>query len=161
MMPGAEVILVGMGATLCIDLWASFLARVFGVRSLNYCLLGRWVLHMREGRVVHASIAASAPKPYECPVGWTAHYSIGIGLAMAFVMLARDGWLERPVLLPALAYGVATVVVPFLTMQPAFGLGIAGSKTPSPWKARLKSVMTHSVFGIGLWVSALLLSRVR
>ena len=44
-------------------------------------------------------------------------------------------------------------------MQPSFGLGIAASKTPHPNKARLKSLMTHTVFGVGLYVWAYLLSH--
>ena len=62
------------------------------------------------------------------------------------------GWLERPTLLPALVFGVVTVAMPWLVMQPSFGLGIAASKAPKPAQARLKSLMTHTVFGIGLYL---------
>jgi hypothetical protein len=58
-------------------------------------------------------------------------------------------------LLPALLYGIGTVVFPFFIMQPSFGLGIAASRTPNPTQARLKSLATHTVFGIGLYVCAL------
>ena len=155
-----DAILIGLGATLLIDLWALFLKRAFSIRSLDYCLLGRWVLYVPHGKIVHAQIAATAPKPHECTVGWTTHYLIGTAFALLFVLLASDSWLARPTLLPALAFGIATVVVPFFTMQPSFGLGIAASKTPHPNKARLKSLTTHTVFGVGLYVSAILLSRV-
>jgi hypothetical protein len=147
-------VLIGLGATLLIDLWALLLRRVFGVQSLNYCLLGRWVLHIADGRVVHQNIATAAAKPHECPVGWTVHYSIGATFAVAFVRLVSARWLETPTLLPALAFGAATVLVPFLTLQPAVGLGIASSKTPAPARARLRSLATHSVFGVGLWLFA-------
>jgi hypothetical protein len=153
-------VLIGVGATLLIDLWAVFLRRVFGVRSLDYCLLGRWVLHMPSGKIMHQSIATTAAKRYECAAGWTTHYLIGIGFAILFVILASDVWLERPTLLPALAFGVVTVLVPFFTLQPSFGLGLAASKTAQPTRARLKSLMTHTVFGVGLYISAYLLSRV-
>jgi DUF2938 family protein len=152
-------ILMGVGATLLIDLWAVFLRRTFDVRSLDYCLLGRWVLHIRHGTIMHESISATAPKRHECTVGWTTHYLIGIGFALFFVLLASDGWLARPTLLPALAFGVVTVLVPFFTMQPAFGLGIAASRTPHPNRARLKSLTTHTIFGVGLFISAYLVSR--
>ncbi|MBA3260744.1 MAG: DUF2938 family protein [Gemmatimonadales bacterium] len=36
-----------------------------------------------------------------------------------------------------------------------FGLGIAASRTPNPTQARLKSLVTHTVFGVGLYVCAL------
>ncbi|MNC95445.1 hypothetical protein D3C83_125650 [compost metagenome] len=53
-----------------------------------------------------------------------------------------------------MAFGLATVLVPYLVMQPAFGLGIAASRTKNPGAARLKSLMTHAIFGLGLFVSA-------
>lgn len=154
------VIAIGLGATLCIDLWAQFLKRAFGVRSLDYCLLGRWVLYMPQGVFVHESIAKTPAKRHECTAGWLAHYSIGAGFALVFVLLKGSEWLANPTLLPALAFGIATVIVPFFTMQPAFGLGVAASKTPSPNTARLKSLSTHAVFGLGLHAWALLVASV-
>jgi hypothetical protein len=153
-------VLVGLGATALIDLWALFLRRGFGIPSLDYCLLGRWLLHMPEGTIVHRSIAAAERKRHECALGWAAHYLIGTAFALVFVFLMSGRWLERPALLPALAFGVATTLVPYLIMQPSFGLGVAASKTPNPGRARLKSLMTHTVFGVGLYLSALLLSRI-
>ena len=46
-------------------------------------------------------------------------------------------------------------------MQPGMGAGIAASKTPKPNAARLRSAMTHTVFGLGLYASALLASRIQ
>jgi hypothetical protein len=148
-------IIVGMGATLIVDLWNLFLKRTFGIRSLNYCLLGRWILHMPEGTFGHATILGAPEKPFECTVGWIAHYTTGIMLALVFVVLASGDWLAQPTLLPALLYGIGTVAFPFFIMQPSFGLGIASSRTPKPTQARLKSLMTHAVYGIGLWLCAL------
>jgi Protein of unknown function (DUF2938) len=62
--------------------------------------------------------------------------------------------------LPALLFGVGTVLVPFLLMQPSFGLGIAASRAPNPTQARLRSLMAHTAFGVGLYVSAVGLSYV-
>jgi len=72
---------VGIGATLLMDLWNLFLKRAFGIPSLNYCLLGRWVGHMAGGTFRHARIATAKPKRHECTIGWVSHYSIGMGLA--------------------------------------------------------------------------------
>ena len=103
----------------------------------------------------HASITAAPRKPFECTVGWVAHYTIGVAFALVFVALTSGDWQSRPHLLPALLYGVGTVVFPFFIMQPSFGLGIAASRTPKPMQARLKSLATHTVFGLGLYVCAL------
>ena len=148
-------IAIGIGATLVMDLWNLFLKRTFSIPSLSYCLLGRWLCHMPAGTFRHANITAAPPKPFECTVGWIAHYATGVVFALGFVVLASGDWLARPTLLPALLYGIGTVVFPFFIMQPSFGLGIAASRTPKPTQARLKSLATHTVFGVGLYVCAL------
>ena len=145
---------IGIGATLLMDLWNLFLKRAFSIPSLNYCLLGRWLRHM-PGTLRHASIAAAQEKPLECVVGWIAHYTTGVAFALVFVVLVAGEWVTRPTLAPALLFGIATVVFPFLILQPSLGLGVASSKAPKPAQARLKSLATHTVFGIGLYVCAL------
>ena len=142
------------------DLWNLFLKRAFHIPSLNYCLLGRWLRHIPGGTFRHASIQAAAPKPLECEVGWIAHYSIGVVFALGFVLLVSPGWLVRPTLLPALLYGIVTVVFPFFILQPSLGFGIASSRASRPAQARLKSLATHTVFGLGLYVCALAWSYV-
>ena len=155
-----HALFVGVGATVVIDLWGQFLKRLFGISSLSNCLLGRWILYMPSGTFMHRGIANTAAKRHECTVGLAAHYGIGIAFALAFVLIAGTGWLAAPTLFPALLFGLVTVVVPYFTLQPAFGLGIAASRTPAPNRARVKSLSTHLWFGIGLYLSALLLRQV-
>ena len=150
---------IGVGASLLMDAWNLFLKRAFGVPSLNYCLLGRWFLHMPEGTFFHSSIAAAPPRRLECAAGWVAHYTIGVVLALVFLALAPGDWLARPTVLPALLYGIGTMVFPLFVLQPCLGLGIASSKTPKPAQARLKSLATHVVFGVGLYLCAVALSH--
>jgi hypothetical protein len=99
--------------------------------------------------------------PGERLIGWTAHYLIGI--AFAFVLLASWGmdWVHHPTIGPALIVGLGSVAAPFLLMQPGMGAGIAASRTPNPSAARLRSVTTHTVFGVGLYVAAWLVSLLR
>lgn len=146
--------LLGIAATATMDLWNLFLLRAFSIPSLDYCLLGRWLLHMPGGTFRHVAIARAEPRPGECVLGRFAHYSIGIGLAIAFVALTRGAALERPRLLPAIAFGLVTVAFPFFVMQPCLGLGVASAKAASPTRARLKSLASHAAFGIGLYGSA-------
>ena len=142
-------------ATLFMDLWNLFLKRAFGIPSLNYCLLGRWIRHIPSGTVRHASIGAAASKRHECPVGWIAHYSIGIVFAIGFVVLVSPRWLAPPSFPMPLLFGIATVVFPFFILQPSLGFGVAGSRTPNPMHARMKSLATHTMFGVGLYLCAL------
>ena len=75
------------------------------------------------------------------------------------VILEGMAWLSAPRLLPALAFGVATVVFPFFIMQPGMGLGVAASRAPRPWLARFHSVVTHAVFGLGMHATAVVLQK--
>jgi hypothetical protein len=157
----ALAIAVGLGATLFMDLCAILLNRLFNVPLPNMCLVGRWVRHMPEGTFKHAGIAKAPPKSSECVVGWIAHYVIGAIFAVVLVLLVSPAWLQRPTILPALVFGVVTVAVPFLVMHPSFGMGVAASKTPNPTQARLRSLTNHGLFGLGLYLAALLLSAIR
>lgn len=145
---------LGLGATLAMDLWNQLLKRAFGIPSLDLRLLGRWLLHMPSGTFSHARIGAAAPQRFERAVGWLAHYSIGVALAVGFVLIAPGGWSARPTLLPAFAWGLVTVVFPFFLMQPALGLGVASARAPKPWAARAKSLASHAAFGLGLYLAA-------
>ena len=153
-------ITVGIGATLVMDSWGLFLKRTFNIPAPNYCFVGRWLRHMPEGTFRHNSIAAATQKPAECIVGWIAHYATGVVFALALLLLASPRWLQEPTLLPALLLGLATVVAPLFVMQPSFGLGFAGSKMPNPAQTRLRSLMNHAVFGLGLYISALVLNPI-
>lgn len=147
-------VVIGMGATLLMDAWNLLLKRAFRIGSLDYCMLGRWVLHM-PATLRHVSIAAAAKRPNECAVGWILHYSIGVSLALIFVLLQAGDWLKGPTLPSALVFGLVTVVFPLFVLQPALGLGIASAKAAKPLQARLKSMGTHLVFGLGLYLVAL------
>ena len=150
----AAPIAIGIGATALMDVWNTLLRRVFRIPSLNYCMLGRWLRHMPRA-FRHSGIGSAPRKAGECTVGWLAHYSIGISLTTVFLQMTSGEWLSHPTLLPALLFGIVTVVFPFFVMQPAFGLGLASSRAPRPWQARLKSMATHTVFGLGLYGSAM------
>jgi hypothetical protein len=150
----AHAIVIGVGATAVMDLWAAFLWRSFRVPSLDFALLGRWIGHFPRGRFRHASIAQAAPVKYERLIGWSAHYSIGVMFAALLLALWGLEWLNRPTLIPPLTVSSVTLVAPFFVMQPAMGAGIAASRTPRPNVARLRSVATHTVYGVGLYASA-------
>lgn len=155
-------ILMGVGATLFMDAYAVILRRFFNIPSLDYRLLGRWIGSFRKGIFFHKSILQTESVTNEKLIGWMAHYGIGITFAILLLLLLLFiygiNWLEDPTLFPAIFIGLSTTVAPFFMMQPAFGFGIAASKTPNPRIARIRSLCTHLVYGIGLYFSALLIS---
>ena len=87
-------IVVGLGATLFMDIWALLLTRAFGIPSANYCLVGRWLCHMPAGKFMHVSIANAPQKRGECTVGWIAHYVIGALYGWRSLALCRAAGLR-------------------------------------------------------------------
>lgn len=152
----ARVVLVGIGATVVMDVWTQTLKRL-GVPTLDYALIGRWAGHLGSGTFAHASIRQATAIPGERLLGWVIHYAVGIAFAALLVAVAGWPWLHAPSLMPALAVGMATVAAPLLIMQPAMGAGFMASKTPTPLKNCLRSLATHTVFGLGLYLSATLI----
>jgi DUF2938 family protein len=147
-------IVIGVGATLTMDLWAALLRR-FGIPSLNFAFLGRWIGHLPRGRWLHENIARTAPVRGELLIGWCTHYAIGISFSALLLLTFGLSWARSPTLSPALFIGVVTVLAPLLVLQPALGAGIASSKTPRPVFNTFKSLITHTVFGVGLFLTAL------
>ena len=144
---------IGIGATAVMDLWGIVRKPLLGIAPPNYGLVGRWIGHMTHGRFHHDSIAASSPVRGEYIIGWTIHYLIGVAFAGLLVGIWGRPWIEQPTIGPALAVGIGTVAAPFLLMQPGMGAGIAASRTPRPASARLQSLITHAVFGVGLYAT--------
>jgi hypothetical protein len=149
-----NVVLIGIGATGVMDLWCLIRQSLLRVAMPNYGLVGRWIAHMPRGRFRHNSIKDSAAVRGEAILGWLTHYLVGITFAAMLVAIWGMAWIELPTIAPALAVGVGSVTAPFLLMQPGMGAGIAASRTPHPASARLQSLITHIVFGCGLYLAA-------
>jgi hypothetical protein len=151
-----STLLIGAAATAAIDLWSVARRRLLDVPPPDYGMVGRWLAHMvLSGRFRHDRIAAAPPVRAERLAGWTAHYLIGIAFAALLPLVWGPEWLRQPTLVPALLVGVGTVAAPLLLMQPGMGAGIAASRTPRPAAARLQSLVTHTIFGLGLYAAAL------
>lgn len=149
-----NAILLGAGGTALMDIWGAIRQPLFGFPRLDNGLVGRWFGHMARGRFVHLSIAAAPPIHRERVIGWAMHYLIGITFAALLLGVWGLAWLRQPTPGPALTTGIVTVVGPFLLMQPGMGAGIAASRTPRPAMARIQSLITHALFGVGLYLTA-------
>ena len=120
-------LVIGAGATAVMDLWTLVRARLLGGRMPDYEWLGRW-------------LAASPALAHARAIGWTAHYLIGMVFAGVLLAIWGVEWARQPTLAPALIVGIGSVAAPIL-------IGTA----------RLQSVVTHAVFGLGLYTAAWLL----
>lgn len=150
-----DAVLIGGGATIFMDIVALLRHRLFGIPSLDYAMVGRWLGHLPRGTLVHRPIGKSAPIRSETALGWAAHYLIGIAFAAVFLSVAGEAWFDQTPLWAPLMFGVLTVLIPFLVLQPCLGAGIAARRTPQPHVARRRSLFAHASFGLGLWVAGL------
>ncbi|WP_342650576.1 DUF2938 domain-containing protein [Pseudomonas sp. REB1044] len=148
---------IGIGATVVMDLWSLILKRL-GVATLDFAMVGRWAGHLLKGRFKHTAIAKAESVRRERWVGWVIHYAVGVMFSVVLVSVMGTGWLLTPTLGPALVVGVVTVVAPLCILQPAMGAGFFASKTPTPLVNCIKSLITHLVFGAGLFLSAQVLA---
>jgi len=153
-----SAVFIGLGATLTFDLWGLCLKHAFKIAPSNICLVGRWLLYMPDGIFFHTNILSIPRKSAECAVGWITHYLIGITFAIIFVAMVSNSWLQSPTPIPAIVFGIVTVLAPLFIMQPSFGFGLAASKMSNPTQARLRSLMNHAAFGMGLYIFGLLLN---
>jgi hypothetical protein len=147
------MVVIGTGATLVMDAWMLFRSRVLRIPAQGYGLVGRWLAGLARGRFRHERIAASPAVRGELLIGWVAHYLIGIAFAGVLLALWGIDWARHPTLAPALIVGVGTALAPFLVMQPGMGAGFFASRTPRPNAARLQTLVTHAVFGLGLYAA--------
>lgn len=148
-----STLFIGTGATIILDLWSITRQRVLGIPAPNYGLVGRWIAYMPQGKFRHNRITATKPVRGEQMVGWTAHYLIGIAFAAILTGVWGPDWVYQPTLAPALIVGIGTVLAPFLLMQPGMGAGFFASRQPKPSSARIQSLVTHTVFGLGLYIA--------
>lgn len=149
-----RAIFIGIGATAVLDAWSEFLSRAFKVPAPVYAMVGRWLGYFPRGKFAHQSIAKADPIKGEAILGWSAHYIIGIAYAGLLLAIVGLDWARAPTVLPALIFGIVSVLAPFFVIQPGMGAGIAASKMTNPNAARLRSLANHAVFGAGLFVTA-------
>jgi len=135
----ASTLVIGTGATLVMDGWGLARKRLLGMPAMDYGLVGRWLAYLPRGRFRHERIAAMPPVRGERLIGWTAHYLTGVAFAGVLLALWGIDWARNPTLAPALIVGIGSVAAPFLMMQ-----------------ARVQSLVTHAVFGIGLYAAGCL-----
>ncbi|HEX6637241.1 MAG TPA: DUF2938 domain-containing protein [Steroidobacteraceae bacterium] len=146
-----NILITGLVATAVMDLWGLVRKPLLGWAVADYRFVGRWVSGFSRGQFRHEAIGRSQDRHGEVAIGWVAHYLLGLVFAALLLAIVGADWIRRPALMPAMLFGLITVLVPFLVMQPAMGAGYAASRTPRPTAARLQSLVTHAIFGLGLY----------
>lgn len=148
--------MIGIVATVLMDIWAAIAKHVFRLPTADWAMVGRWFGHMPRGVLLHPAISSAAPIRNEIVLGWIGHYVIGVCYGLAYLYIVQVVLSGVPTLVSALGFGLATLFAPWLIMQPAMGAGVFASRTPRPSIVRLTNLSMHAVFGVSLYLGWLL-----
>ncbi|MCB1333560.1 MAG: DUF2938 domain-containing protein [Roseivivax sp.] len=151
-------ILMGLGGTLAMDVWALALRAAIGQPLPNWANVGRWSGHLPRGVVFHDDIGLAQSVPGELALGWLVHYGVGVAYGVIFALLAGPSWLAQPSFLPVWLFALVTIAAGWFLLHPGMGLGWALARTANPWRGRVMGLAAHTVFGLGMWAVALALA---
>ena len=146
----AKVLIIGIGATIIMDLWGIALALIShssyewstAGRMIGYLLRGEWLWH--DG-IMRAAL------PHENILGWITHYTIGILYALFYVIFCNDGFHQKADFLKSLSFAWFLMIFPLGMLAPITGNGFFNLETHTPLINLIHTFFSHSCFGIGLW----------
>ena len=149
-------VVAGVLGTLVMDSLNHLFARSGLLLRIDMGMIGRMSAGWAQGRFCYRHPGEMKQVANEMVLGYLTHYTIGVGLAIPFVL----GWglfvgsPASPVW--ATIYGVATTVASVFFVYPSMGLGVFGRRSPEGIKAPLSSMANHLFFGVGMAVAVAL-----
>ena len=149
-------VLAGVLGTLMMDSLNHLFARTGMLLKIDMGMIGRMSAGWARGRFRYRHPGEMEQVANEMLYGYFTHYTIGVGLAVTYVL----GWdllvggPASPVW--ALAYGVATTVASLFFVFPSMGLGVFGRRSPEGIRAPLSSLANHLFYGVGMAVAVAL-----
>ena len=125
-----------------------------GIRTgVNGAYIGRWVMGVLGGVLMHQDIAKTKPVKNEVRIGQLFHFIIGGGaVAILYPVFLTTIGLEVTAnhLIMSAIFGLLTSVFPWFVLMPSFGWGLFGAKTPFKSKPILSPIISHLFFGLGI-----------
>jgi hypothetical protein len=145
-------VVAGVLGTLVMDLLNLLFARTGMLSKIDVGMIGRMAVGWSRGRFRYGHPSEMEQVANEMLYGYVTHYTIGVGLAVTYVL----GWdllvggPASPVWAPA--YGVATTVAAYFFVLPSMGLGVFGRRSPEGIRLPLSSLANHLFYGVGIAV---------
>ena len=149
-------LLVGIIATIGMDIWAAVAKHGLHLPTADWALVGRWFGHLPRGVFFHTAIVGSPKVSHELAIGWVAHYCTGMVYGAAYLSIVQLLISATPSLAFAPVFGLVTLIAPWLVLQPGMGARAFTSKMPHPGPIRLINLSMHGVFGTCLYIGWLL-----
>jgi uncharacterized membrane protein YeaQ/YmgE (transglycosylase-associated protein family) len=150
-------VVAGVLGTLVMDSLNNLFAQTGMISKIDVGMIGRMAAGWAHGRFGYGHPSEMEQVSNEMLYGYVTHYTIGVGLAVPYVL----GWnllVGGPASpLWALAYGVATTVASWFFVFPSMGFGMIGRRSPEGMRAPLSSLANHLFYGVGLAVGVALI----
>ena len=143
-------VVAGVLGTVAMDLLNSLGTRTGTLLKIDVAMIGRMAAGWVHGSFRYGHPGEMTQVAHETLYGYVAHYTIGVGLAVPYVL----GWdllvggPASPVW--ALVYGVATTAASYFFVCPSMGLGLFGRRSPEGVRAVLSPLANHLFYGVGL-----------
>ena len=143
-------VVAGVLGTLAMDALNHLFSRAGMLSKIDVGTIGRMAVGWTRGRFRYGHPSEMEQVAHDLVYGYVAHYTIGVGLALPYVL----GWdllvggPASPVW--ALVYGVATTVASWFFVFPSMGFGVCGTRSPDGMRAPLSSLTNHLFYGMGL-----------
>ena len=141
-------VLIGVIATVGMDIWAAVVKYVFGLPTVDWARVGRWLGNVFIDRHNPKSVVI----PNERAIGWIAHYLTGIAYGLAYLYVVQSLLSSDPTLASALVFGLVTLANHSFIMQPDMESGVFANQSVRPGTTRLINLSMHIVFGATLYV---------
>ena len=143
-------VVAGVLGTLVMDLLNLLFARTGMLSKIDVGMIGRMAVGWSRGRFRYGHPSEMEQVANEMLYGYVTHYTIGVGLAVPYV-LGWDLFVGGPASpVWALVYGVATTVAAYFFVLPSMGLGVFGRLSPEGIRLPLSSLANHLFYGVGL-----------
>ena len=127
------------------------------IAPLSPHAIGRWFASVARGLVFHSDVGQVSPINHEVATAASAHYTIGVTLALVYLLACAALGLSAGNPLSAFGFALCTSLLPWLLMFPAMGYGWFGARGPAGTRLFLSSLITHGFYGVGLWLAASIL----
>lgn len=143
-------IITGIVGTIVMDSLNYLFSRTGTLSKIEPEMIGRMAVGWGRGHFVYRHPSGMEKVENEKAYGIAAHYFIGIGLAVPFVLVW--GLLTEESFSPLwiFVYGVFTTAASWFFVYPCMGFGAFGRLSPDGLKATLSSLANHIFYGIGL-----------
>ena len=149
-------VVAGVLGTLAMDLLNHLFSKIGMISKIDVATIGRMAAGWLRGRFRYGHPSEMEQVVNELFYGYLTHYTIGVSLALPFVLgwdLLAGG---APSPVRALVYGLATTAASWFFVYPSMGFGVFGWRSPDGIKSTITSLANHLFFGVGMAVGVAL-----